>query len=129
MIKKWNKKNFIIFTVKVKLTKNNTFFNIISPENKLIAWNTTARLFDSLKKKSYDAVYSTAIQVADHLKKQNITDITISICGNEKYRMKRAIIEGLCYNNNFVIHEIIDTTTIPHNGVRFKKKMRKTQRK
>ena len=106
----------------VKATFNNTIIVITDPSGKVIAWASAGKVnFSGSRKSSAFAATVAAQDVAKAVASVGMKEVEVNLKGPGAGR--ESAVRGL-QSSGLIISAIRDTTPVPHNGCRARKRRR-----
>ena len=119
---KKEKKNIPHATATVQASFNNTIIAIADQEGNILAWSSAGRIgFKGSRKGTPFAAQLAAANCAEHAKENGVRSVDVRVTGPGAGR--ESAIRAL-QANGIDIKSIKDTTPIPHNGCRPRKRRR-----
>ncbi len=119
---KKEKKNIPHGDATVKASFNNTIIAIADQEGNILAWSSAGRIgFKGSRKGTPFAAQLAAANCAEHAKEHGVRSVDVRVTGPGAGR--ESAIRAL-QANGIDIKSIKDTTPIPHNGCRPRKRRR-----
>ena len=116
------KKNIPHAVATVQASFNNTIFAIADQEGNILAWSSAGRIgFKGSRKGTPFAAQLAAANCAEHAKENGVRSVDVRVTGPGAGR--ESAIRAL-QANGIDIKSIKDTTPIPHNGCRPRKRRR-----
>ena len=120
--KKKEKKNVPHGVASIAATFNNTIIAIADQEGNVLAWSSAGRIgFKGSRKGTPFAAQLAAANCAEHAKENGVRSVDVRVTGPGAGR--ESAIRAL-QANGIDIKSIKDTTPIPHNGCRPRKRRR-----
>src|ERR1700680_954122 len=106
----------------IQATFNNTIISIADPEGKIVSWSSAGRIgFKGSRKGTPFAAQLAAANCAEIAKEHGVRSVDVRVTGPGAGR--ESAIRAL-QANGLDIKSIKDTTPIPHNGCRPRKRRR-----
>ena len=110
-------------TLVIKCTLNNILIAAVKKNGDLLFWTSSSvENFKGKQRRSNFAAFQCGLSVSTKLKSLGFSHVNIKFNGIN--RSRNSIIRSLI-RSGLVIEKLNDTTKIPHNGCRVKKKRRK----
>ena len=110
-------------TLVIKCTLNNILISAVKKNGDLLFWTSSSvENFKGKQRRSNFAAFQCGLSVSTKLRSLGFSHINIKFNGIN--RSRNSIIRSLI-RSGLVIEKLNDTTKIPHNGCRVKKKRRK----
>ena len=120
--RKKEKKNVVTGVAHVNATFNNTIITIADQDGGVLAWSSAGRIgFKGSRKGTPFAAQLAAANCAEHAKENGVRSVDVRVTGPGAGR--ESAIRAL-QANGIDIKSIKDTTPIPHNGCRPRKRRR-----
>lgn len=105
----------------VKATFNNTIVVITNPKGQVISWASAGKAgFSGSRKSSAYAANMAAQDAARTAATCGVKEVSVRLCGAGAGR--ESAVKGL--QSSLDVTEIVDTTPVPHNGCKARKRRR-----